>query len=121
MYREDQVENHISSTVVRLGPTAYIHTNSAHYTVGVTGMTIDPKTGDIKITRKSAPGEKIGVCVVEEDESVSALGVMAGCSGGGASSVIRLTDRKGKHVRADDKRFGKRANLWVLFVGYSAH
>ena len=119
VYREDQVDSHLSSTVVRLGPSVYLHTNPAHYTVGVTAVEVDRKTGDLILYRTPARGERIGVCIVDEDETVSRLGIMAGCTGGAERSVIRLTDKNGKRVRADDERFGLRANVWVLFVGYS--
>lgn len=106
-----------STAIVRLGPTFYLHTNSAHVSLDIQGIELDAN-GNLVIRREYPPGAKIAVCIAEEDEATSRLGVMAGCSGGSSLSTIYLYDRTGTRVRADDPRFGANTNLWLYWLSF---
>lgn len=106
-----------ASAIVRLGPEVYLHTNAAHAAVGIAAIEINAY-GDVVITRDVPAGTKIAACIAEEDESMVALGIQAGCSGGSITSTIRMYDRDGHRVRADDPRFGSYSNLWLYWTGF---
>ncbi|MGA8986850.1 hypothetical protein [Aeromicrobium sp.] len=114
-YHQDHVEvkDRIlhRGAVVRLGPSPSIYTNSTHAAVGVTGLSLRSNCYLI-LNLDWKPGEKVIAAIAEEDESVSLLDVQAGISGGGTTANIYLY-RNGRRVCANDRMFGKYANLWV--------
>lgn len=99
---------------IRLGPSWGLHTNAGHAAPTITGVTVN-KAGNLVITRKIPAGSKIVTCVATPDETLLRLDVQAGCSGGGATSVISLYS-DGRPVSARSSRFGATANVWVSFT-----
>lgn len=91
-----------------------IHVNSAHANVGVTSVAITAD-GDLEILTDVPEGSKIIAAIAEEDESLSALGIQAGVSGGISRSVVKFY--KGTtRVRADSPTFGAYSNVWFSLM-----
>ena len=111
-YGNDQGTFYTTTTIVRLGEKPYIHTNSAHASTGHAKVS-KGASNQVVVTREVRKGTKIAACIVDEDETLSKLGIQAGCSGGSGTSNIYLYDRNGKQVKPDDPRFKNRANLWI--------
>jgi hypothetical protein len=95
-------------------PRPRIHENATHQCTGADGLEING-AGDLVIY-SSTPGPVVSV-VAEEDETLTALGIRAGASGGLGVTTVRLYDQFGGHVRADSPYLRtKTTNLWVLWV-----
>jgi hypothetical protein len=98
--------------VIRLGTNLYVHQNSVHTAVGITGLhVINGCT--LTLDLETQPGERVMAAIVDEDETVSKLGIMAGLSGGTGTATIYLYNRSGVQVCANSSIFGTNANLWV--------
>jgi hypothetical protein len=96
------------------GPTPRIHANAAHLCTGAYDVGINDD-GDL-VVYSTIRGPIISV-VAEEDETLSALGIQAGASGGTGRTIVRLYDTFGARVRADSPNLATRyANVWLLWV-----
>lgn len=88
-----------------------IHEDAGHICVGVTSIGLEAN-GDLRIDNVGGPW-KIVTAVVTVDESLAALGLICGVSGGGTVSIVRCYDRTGVRVRADSLvMYGAGRNIW---------
>lgn len=101
----------------------YIHANSLHINVGITGLSID-EYGRLAITTDTASAGTIGSPRVEEDETLSARGIQGGISGGNGFLNVKF-GKNGVPLdltkQADwDAISGPTANIWVFvpFIRY---
>lgn len=97
--------------VIRVGPTTYVYDNSAHASVGVTDIGLD-RGCYLQVFLDSTPDERVVAAIVDEDESISELGIQAGVSGGNSVANIRFY-KDGRRVCANDARFGSHSNIWL--------
>ncbi len=95
----------------------YIHTNDAHYSLGLSSVSIE-SDGDVRITfDRPVP---IITGFIEEDENFSSAGILAGFSGGQGLVDIRFSDAAGiRLLPSNPKLWAKNRNLWVGFWGAS--
>ena len=90
-----------------------LHENSTHVNVGITGIEVE-SDGDLLIHHPD--NSAIVSMHVKPDETMTAMGVTSGESGGGAYTTVRLF-LNGTRVRADDARLHHAyANLWCSWV-----
>ena len=101
--------------VIRLGDAVYALDNSTHAVVGITAVTL-VNNCSLRLTTDWQSGERIMSAIVDEDETVSRLGVQAGISGGGQYANIYLY-KDGHQICANDPIFGTVGNLWVQITG----
>ena len=101
--------------VIRLGTSVYALDNSTHAVVGITDITL-LNNCTLRLTTDWVAPEKIMSAIVDEDETVSRLGVQAGISGGGQYATVYLY-KNGQQVCANDPMFGTVGNLWVQITG----
>ena len=99
------------TAVIRLGTTVYLHTNSAHGSIGITSINLSGGCR-LVVNMDLQPGEKVLQVDAEEDEFMAKLGVQAGGSGGLGSVTIYLY-RAGKEVCAHSSIFGTTSNVWL--------
>jgi hypothetical protein len=95
----------------------YIHANSAHIAVGVTGVAVQDD-GDLEITTDGM--SPVITCAISPDETLSSRGIMGGASVRTTtilrfykSGVGRLYLNQQAHW---DYIAGTLANVWVLWV-----
>jgi hypothetical protein len=95
----------------------YIHANTAHIAVGVTGVSVQ-NDGDLEVTTDGM--SPVVSCAVSPDETLSSRGIMGGASVGTStilrfykSGVGRLYLNQQTHW---DYIAGTLANVWVLWV-----
>lgn len=93
------------------GTNFYLEQNSAHAAVGVTGYRVTNGC-DLQIDLDRQADERIVAAIVEEDETVSRLGVTAGISGGVDQANVYLY-KDGVKVCANSTLFNSLSNLWV--------
>ena len=105
----------IRTAVIRLGTTVYLHTNSAHGSVGITSINLSGGC-DIVVSTDTQPGEKILSIDVDEDETMTRLGIAGGGSGGLGTTTIPLYNRSGSHICANNSIFGTNANIWLTIT-----
>lgn len=98
--------------VIRLGSTVYIHDNSTHAAVGLTGLRLVNGCQLRVLTDVGTTKDEIIAAIAEEDETMIRLGVTAGVSGGGQYANIYLY-RLGKRICANNKIFGTSSNIWL--------
>lgn len=95
----------------------YLHTNSAHKSVGIESVSINEK-GHLQVSRfKSDP---IISVIVTPDETLAAKGITLGASGGARDTSIILYDRAGRkldlNLKEDyDQVASLLSNVWVAF------
>ncbi|MGQ0837414.1 hypothetical protein [Actinokineospora sp.] len=92
-----------------------IHENSTHACTGAKSVQV-LANGDLEITQtRYAP---IVSMTVEEDETLSTRGILAGPSGGAGRTVVRFfATRSEVPVRADSPALqGELSNIWVTSV-----
>lgn len=92
-----------------------IHENSAHVCDGATSVRVQAD-GDLEI--KQTSGAPIVSITVEEDETLSTRGIVAGPSGGTGTTIVRFfATRSEQPVRADSPALqGGYPNIWVTWV-----
>lgn len=108
------------SVVIRLDTDGiYIHTNAAHYDFGIKKISI-AYDGYLHIWSDEAP---IASVQCQADESIGAeRGIIAGASGGGGHTVIRLRDTRIDRVldlysTSDYSRVASEySNLWCQWM-----
>jgi hypothetical protein len=110
----------IAGCVIRLystGPVAY--QNSAHACLGVTSVGMN-SSGDVVIHRGGSTNTIVS-CTAAIDESMAAKQILAGCSGGGVTSTIKLYKAdSGHHVWASSAAVASPAsNLWMTWIEYT--
>lgn len=104
------------------GPT--IHENTGHSLMGVTGVSIDPNNGWLRIEVDMPTGGAIGWIGFTPDEQLSMKGVAFGPSGGNSLTLAQVSigdpsepyGRKALDLRAPAhyaKIAGEHANVWV--------
>lgn len=103
----------IRGGVMRIGSgtNLYLHQNSAHGAVGITGWRLIDNC-DLQIDLDRQPDERIVAAIAEEDETISRLDVDAGISGGNEQANIYLY-KNGTKICANNSMFGTNANLWI--------
>jgi hypothetical protein len=94
----------------------YIHANSGHIAVGMTGVSVD-SSGRIVVATDTLGVGTVGSATVDEDETLSALGVQAGISGGNGTLRIQLA-QGGTELDLTQQAdwnivAGPDSNLWV--------
>ncbi|WP_311210080.1 MULTISPECIES: hypothetical protein [unclassified Aeromicrobium] len=99
---------------IRLGSAFALHANSTHAVPGVKSVKRRANC-DIEVDFESKKGDKVVSVLVDEDETMSRLGVSAGASGGLYRVTIQMW-RNGKKICPQDKRFGKSGNLWLQIL-----
>lgn len=100
--------------VIRLGTHIYVHDNDTHASVGIRSLSWAPNRCDLVINTDAVDQtDEIIAAIAEEDESISRMGIQAGISGGGSKATIFLYRYDGRHICANDRRFGTVSNLWV--------
>jgi len=107
----------IAGCVIRLYSTGpVIYQNGSHACLGITDVGMNT-SGDVVIHRN--PSTNIIVtCTAAIDESLAARQILAGCSGGGGTSTIKLY-KTGIHVRANSTAVASSAsNLWMTWIEY---
>lgn len=106
----------VTGCAIRLtaaGPS--IIQNSTHRCTGASSVSILP-SGDLEIIQTvSAP---IISTTVDEDETLSARGILAGASRGGRATTVRFYSTKNRtRLRADSPLLvGAWNNIWVTWV-----
>lgn len=92
-----------------------IHANPTHVCNGASSVRV-LVNGDLEITQTK--GGPIVSVTVEEDETLSTRGIVAGPSGGGGRTVVRFyATRSQVPVRADSPALqGSLSNIWVTWV-----
>lgn len=101
----------LRGAVVRLGTSVYVHQNSAHGAIGVTGIRL-VNNCDLQLDLETQPGEKVVAAIAEEDETISRLDVQAGISGGTGLINVYLY-KNGTKICANNAMFGTLSNLWI--------
>ncbi|MEV7397705.1 hypothetical protein [Aeromicrobium sp. NPDC092404] len=96
--------------VVRLGKVVSLHTNPSHASVGLTATEL-VRGCYLRVLFDTAPGEQIVSIEVDEDETLSKLGIVAGASGGNGYANVYLY-RNGRPVCANNVTLPPSANLW---------
>jgi hypothetical protein len=103
------------AAVIKIASTGiYLHDNSTHASVGITGLTLSAGCDLIIWTDDDATEEVVSI-VIEEDESLARLDIESGPSGGGGKTTVPLY-KNGAKVCATSSTFGSQANLWVGFT-----
>jgi hypothetical protein len=97
--------------VIRVGSSVYLLTNSSHAAVGLTRTQL-VNGCYLRVYIDNAVGEQVMSVVVEEDETLSRLGIRAGASGGNVYTNIYFYRADGRPVCANNKSLGN-ANIWV--------
>ncbi|MCR4511904.1 hypothetical protein [Aeromicrobium sp. 50.2.37] len=99
---------------IRLGTNFALHANGTHAVPGVKSVKRRANC-DIDVHVDSRKGDKVVSVLVDEDETVSRLGITAGASGGLNKISIQMW-RNGKRICPNDKRFGAYGNLWLQIL-----
>lgn len=106
-----------------------LHTNSSHVNTAVTGfgpagdgVDIYDATGKL-VVKHTAPGGAISTMGALPDETLTARGISAGCSGGVGTTLIQFAQNGTAldlRVQADyDKVAGQYSNLWIFWLHYA--
>ncbi|WP_298328565.1 hypothetical protein [Haloactinopolyspora sp.] len=92
-----------------------IHENASHRCTGASSVRVQAD-GDLEIRQTS--GAPIVSVTVEEDETLSTRGIVAGPSGGTGTTIVRFFATRSKQaVRADSPALqGAQSNIWVTWV-----
>jgi hypothetical protein len=108
----------ILGAVIRLGsPMPYIHENTAHGAVGITGITVNDDA-DLVVYADRPAGAQILYASADEDETLARLNIECGVSGGVSTSTVRCY-RDGTHIGAKNSIYGSTGNIWfvqIMFV-----
>ncbi|MGL5830445.1 MAG: hypothetical protein ACRC0L_12880 [Angustibacter sp.] len=100
---------------VRLGREVYTHNYTNHASVGIRVVGLENGCTLTLDTSFVAGRDYIVAAIVDEDETVSRLGIQAGVRGGGELARVYLY-KGGREICADDPRFGSVANLWISLI-----
>jgi hypothetical protein len=108
----------ISSCVIRLyttGPQAY--DNASHACLGDPHPSVNGN-GDLVITRDAVGA--IVSCQANIDESLAARQILAGCSGGGDTSIVKFYKADtGTHAWASGRAVASpSSNVWMTWIEY---
>lgn len=92
-----------------------IHENSTHVCNGASSVRVQAD-GDLEIRQTS--GAPVVSVTVEEDETLSTRGIVAGPSGGTGTTIVRFfATRSEQPVRADSPALqSPYSNIWVTWV-----
>jgi len=108
----------IASCVIRLyttGPVAY--DNASHACLGDPQPSVN-SSGDLVITRNAVGA--IVSCQADIDESLAARQILAGCSGGGDTSIVKFYKADtGAHAWASGRAVASpSSNVWMTWIEY---
>lgn len=96
-----------------------IYEDAGHICVGVTSVSLEAN-GDLRIENVGGPW-KIVTTQVVLDESLAALRLTCGVSGGGLVSIVRCYWPNGVRVHHDDlAMYGPGRNLWFFALNWTA-
>ena len=109
-----------SGGVIRIDPSkgVYLHTNDTHHSRGIKAVSIDSRTGGIRVTRDTM--DAIISVSADPDESLSARNITTGISGGGVTTIVFFY-QNGRQLNLNDKTdYAKIAsstsNFWISWI-----